>query len=325
MPARTFGQPARWPRTGWLAAAGLAGVLVWFAACTNLDDLTEPGCDYTVTPATIEVGNQGGTGTLAIRAPGVCAWAVENSAGWVSLTGERSGTGNGNLGYAVATHEGFDYRYATLTVAGKSVTVSQAGRPLPPVCSYSVSPAATSAPATGGPGSIAVAAPAGCAWTATSQASWITITSGASGSGGGAFGFVVAANAGTAVRAGSMSAGGQGIVVTQAGTAPPPPPPNCNYTISPTSADFPTAGGTGTITVTAQAGCAWTAVPQQNWITIVTGSSGSGNGQVLYVVAPCGCGNDRTGRIVVAGRNFNIDQDGGQDTLTRSSVLPAGR
>ena len=325
MHARTFGQPARWPRPGRLAATGIFGLLVWFAACTNLDDLTEPDCDYTVTPATIDVGNQGGTGTLAIRAPGVCAWTVENSAGWVSLTGEQSGNGNGNLGYAVATHEGFDYRYATLTVAGKSVAVSQAGRPLPPVCSYSVSPTATSAPATGGPGSIAVAAPAGCEWAATSLSAWLTITSGASGSGSGAFGFVVAANTTTTARAGSMSAGGHLIGVTQAAGGPPPPPPNCSYTISPTSADFPTAGGTRTISVTAQAGCPWTAVAQQTWITILAGSSGSGNGQVLYAVAPCGCGDDRSGRIVVAGRNFNIDQDGGNNTPALSGVLPAGR
>jgi len=310
MRMRTPRHPARWFRTRWLVATSIAGVIVWLAACTSLDELTQPDCAYTVAPSTIEVGNQGSTGTLTIRTPGVCAWAVESPSGWVSLTGERSGKGDGSLGYAVAAHEGFDYRYATLTVAGHSVTVSQAGRPLPPVCSYSVSPSATTAPATGGAGSIAVAAPAGCAWAASSQTGWMTITSGSSGSGSGAFGFVVAANTTTTARTGSMSAGGQTIGVTQSGTTPPPPPPNCNYTISPSSAKFATAGGTGTINVTAQAGCPWTAVPQQSWITILTGSSGSGNGQVQYLVAVCGCGQDRTGRIVVAGRNFNIDQDG---------------
>jgi len=313
MRARTLRQTVRWLPIKWLAATSIFSVFVWFAACTNLDDLIQPDCAYTVAPSTIDVGNQGGTGTLTIRAPGVCAWAVESASGWVSLAGERSGKGDGSLGYAVAAHEGFDYRYATLTVAGKSVTVSQAGRPLPPpppVCSYSVSPATVSAAAAGGPGSIAVAAPAACAWTASSQTGWLTITSGASGSGSGAFSFTITANTASAGRTGSMSAGGQGISVTQAGTAAPPP--NCNYTISPTSAKFPTLGGTGTINVTAQAGCAWTAVPQQSWITIVTGASGSGNGQVQYLVAVCGCGSDRSGRIVVAGRNFNIDQDGGK-------------
>jgi hypothetical protein len=287
----------------WLAfTIGSVGLV---AACTNLDDLAAPDCTYIVSPMAIEAATQGSTGSLAIKAPGVCAWAVESQAGWVSFTGPREGKGDGNVGYAIAAHEGFDYRYATVTVAGMSVSVTQPGNPLPPVCSYSVSPTTVSAPAAGGPGSVAVAAPDGCAWSAGSQASWITITSGASGSGSGAVGFLMAANTAGA-RSGSLAAAGHSISVSQAGSAPPP---NCSYSISPNSANFSQAGGIGTINVTAQAGCAWTAAPQQSWITILSGGSGSGNGQVRYSVAPCTCNNDRNGRIVVAGRNFDVRQD----------------
>ncbi len=307
----------RWP----LITACTMGLAALVAACTNLDDLAAPDCAYTVAPMAIEVGNQGGTGTLAIRAPGVCAWTVENSAGWVNISGDASGEGDRNLTYAVATHEGFDYRYATITAAGKSVTVAQAGRPLPQPCTYSVSPGATTAPAAGGSGSIAVAAGPGCAWGAASQSSWITITSGSSGSGSGAFGFLVAANTASAARIGSMTAGGQSISVSQAGSAPPP---NCNYSISPTSANYTRAGGTGTINVTTQAGCAWTATAQQTWIRIILGTPGSGNGQVQYIVDPCTCNNDRSGRIVVAGRNFDIRQDEGGKGGS-PDVLPVGR
>jgi hypothetical protein len=322
MRARTPRQPIRRPWLGWWSAGLLGGLAAVAAACTNLDDLAEPDCAYTVAPTAIDVGSQGGTGTLAIKAPGVCAWTVENPAGWVSITGDRSGEGDGSLGYAVAAHEGFDYRYATLTVAGQSVTVAQQGQDLPQVCSYSVSPTTLAAPATGGAGSIAVAAPAGCAWTVETHVNWIAITSGGVGSGSGAFGYLVAANPG-AGRTGSMAAGGQTISVTQAGGGPPPP--NCNYSISPNSATFSQAGGIGTINVTAAAGCPWTAVPQQNWITILTGGAGSGNGQVQYAVAPCTCNNDRNGRIVVAGRNFDVRQDGDDGKGGASGVLTAGR
>lgn len=119
-----------------------------------------------------------------------------------------------------------------------------------------------------------------------------------------------------------MSAGGQPISVTQAGIVPPP---NCNYSISPNSATFQRPGGTGTINVTAQAGCVWTAVPQQSWIVILTGSTGFGNGQVQYRVDPCTCNNDRNGRIVVAGRNFDIKQEDKGDAPALSGVLPSGR
>jgi hypothetical protein len=300
MRARTPQQPARWIRTRRVGAAVVFGLIAALAACTNLDDLTEPDCAYTVSPAQIDVGNQGAAGTLAIRTPGACAWTVESSAGWVSLAGDGSGNGDANLAYTVAAHEGFDFRYATLT----------AGRPLPPpqaVCAYSVSPAAVASPQTGGPGSIAVAAPAGCGWSATSQAAWLTITSGASGSGSGAFGFQVAANNASASRTGSLSAAGQTITVTQAGTGPPQ---NCTFTVAPTSASFPATGGVGTITVTAPAGCAWTARSEDSWIVITTGASGSGNGLVTYTVAPRTSKGDRDGRLTVAGRRVDISQQG---------------
>jgi hypothetical protein len=201
-------------------------------------------------------------------------------------------------------------------VAGQSIAVSQAGRPLPPpqpVCSYAVSPPAVAVPAAGGPGAIAVAAPANCGWNATSQVAWTTITSGANGSGSGAFGFQVAANTATASRTGSLSAGGQTITVTQAGTTPAP----CTYTVAPTSASFSEAGGVGTITVTAPAGCAWTTSRQGSWITILTGSSGAGNGTVTYAVAPNNSDDDRTGRITIAGRDVNISQQGDDDSAKR--------
>jgi hypothetical protein len=279
------------------------------AACTNLDDLVEPDCAYAVSPAQIDVGNQGAAGTLAIRTPGACSWTIESSAGWVTLAGERSGKGDANLGYAVAAHEGFDYRYATLTVAGKSVAVSQAGRPLPPqtpVCSYSVSPATVAYPTAGGPGSIAVAAPAGRAWAAASQVPWMTITVGGSGAGSGVFGFSVASNPSVA-RTGSLSAGGQTVAITQAGTQPA----NCTFTVAPTSASFPAAGGAGAVTVTTSpAGCNWTARSEDSWIVITTGASGSGNGVVTYTVAPRTSGGSRNGRLTVAGRTVNISQAG---------------
>ena len=139
-----------------LAALCATALIAGLAACTSLDDLSAPDCAYTVAPMTIDMGSQGGTGTFAVRAPGVCPWTVESSAGWITVGGDRSGSGDGNLGYAVAAHEGYDYRYAIVTIAGKSVTVAQQGKPLPPPppppppaptppaptpnCTYTVSP-----------------------------------------------------------------------------------------------------------------------------------------------------------------------------------------
>jgi hypothetical protein len=57
----------------------------------------------------------------------------------------------------------------------------------------------------------------GCTWTATSNASWLTITSGASGNGSGTVAFDVAANPG-GVRTGTLTIADPTLTVTQ--TAP---------------------------------------------------------------------------------------------------------
>jgi fibronectin type 3 domain-containing protein len=83
-------------------------------------------------------------------------------------------------------------------------------------CTYAISPSSASYSSSGGTGSISVTAPSGCAWTATSNNGWITITSGASGSGNGSVGYSVAANTATSARAGTITAAGQTFTVNQA-------------------------------------------------------------------------------------------------------------
>jgi hypothetical protein len=82
-------------------------------------------------------------------------------------------------------------------------------------CSYSINPTSASQPAAGGTGSVTVTAGAGCAWTAVSNATFITVTSGSSGSGNGSVGYSVAANSG-ASRNGTITIAGQTFTVTQA-------------------------------------------------------------------------------------------------------------
>lgn len=85
-------------------------------------------------------------------------------------------------------------------------------------CTFSINPTSASFAAGGGTGSVSVTAGAGCAWTAVSNATFITITSGASGSGNGTVNYSVASNGGTSSRTGTMTIAGQTFTVTQAGT-----------------------------------------------------------------------------------------------------------
>ena len=61
-----------------------------------------------------------------------------------------------------------------------------------PVCTYTISPQVANYPLTGGSGTVNVTTTAGCPWTAVSDATFVTITSGANGSGRGAVTYSVA-------------------------------------------------------------------------------------------------------------------------------------
>jgi uncharacterized repeat protein (TIGR01451 family) len=86
-------------------------------------------------------------------------------------------------------------------------------------CVAALSPSSATLPAAGGTGTFPVSAVTGCTWTAVSNATWITITSGASGSGNGTVGYTVAPDTG-AQRSGAITVAGQTFTVTEGGIFP---------------------------------------------------------------------------------------------------------
>jgi hypothetical protein len=82
-------------------------------------------------------------------------------------------------------------------------------------CSYALSATSRTVDSVGGPGAIAVAATAGCAWAAAPKASWLHLRSGASGAGAGTVGFSVDQNATGADRTGTINIAGLTLTITQ--------------------------------------------------------------------------------------------------------------
>ena len=85
----------------------------------------------------------------------------------------------------------------TIAIGGQTFTVNQAAAP---TCSYSLAASSASVSDVGGTGFVKRLRACGCAWTATTSASWITITAGAIGANG-SVSFTVAANTGARVPA----------------------------------------------------------------------------------------------------------------------------
>ena len=88
--------------------------------------------------------------------------------------------------------------------------------PGPPVpCTFTVSPASQTIMSTGGAASSTVTTTSACAWTATSNVTWITVTAAASRSGSGAVTYSIDPNISTSSRTGTLSVAGQTITVAQ--------------------------------------------------------------------------------------------------------------
>lgn len=186
-----------------------------------------------------------------------------------------------------------------------------------PSCKYAISPTQANLEAAGGSGSVSVTAGAGCNWSATSNASWISITSGASGSGGGVVTYSVASNTSTSQRQGTLIIAGITFTVTQAGSG-------CSYSVTSTEAMYGPGSATGSVRVyTSDWRCGWSAQSQVSWISFPNGSSFPGPGTVQYAVAP-NTGPPRMGTMTIAGTTFTVWQ-AGKDGAATLWYIPPGR
>ena len=261
------------------------------------------GCAFSIATTTASVPAGGGTGSVPVTSAAGCAWTATSNAAWLTITSGASGSGNGTVAYSAAATTGGP-RSAALTIAGQTFTVTQGSG-----CSFGLAPASLTIPAAGGSSNVNVTAGAGCAWTASSGTDWLTIASGANGSGEGTVRVTAAANTGVA-RSGTITIAGQTYTVNQ--------PSGCSFTAAPTTITVNALGGNSNVGVTAPAGCTWTASSGVNWVTVASGSSGSGNGTTTLSVG-VNLGSSRSGTATVAGQTITINQAA---TLCQWSIKP---
>ncbi len=230
-----------------------------------------------------------------------CAWAASASVSWITALNPASGQGQSQIQFQVAPNPTAASRQGDITLNGVTARVSQMGA----ACQFDLTPRTQNVAAGTATGAVAVSAPAGCAWTATSNDTWITISSGATGSGDGSVGFAVGANSGAA-RIGTIVIGGQTFAVTQSS----PTAPSCAYAIQPASTSLAAAGGTASITIQAGTNCSWTAASNVPWLAVVGVGTGSGNGSVTISAPANTASSARTGTMTIAGQTLTVTQAG---------------
>ncbi|APR85762.1 Serine/threonine kinase associate protein KapC [Minicystis rosea] len=285
------------PRTGTIVV-GDQTFTVSQAAGTVSQAAATASCQAALTSISADVDNGASNGSVNVNQAAGCAWSAVSNDPWLGITSGASGDGAGSVGYAVQANTGAA-RTGTLTVAGLTFTVNQAQAA--PVCQPSL--AAPSADVDNGAsnGSVNVDLAAGCVWTAVSNAPWISLTSDASGNGAGTVGFAVQPNTG-ALRTGTLTIAGLTFTIQQAAVAS-----TCQPKLSLSSADVAANANTGNLTVNVAPGCPWSSVSNAPWLTVTSGATGSGTGNVGYAVQT-NAGAFRTGTITIAGLTFTVNQ-----------------
>jgi hypothetical protein len=161
---------------------------------------------------------------------------------------------------------------------------------------------------------VSVTTAAGCPWTSSTAASWISIASGLSGAGPGTISYTLGSNFDAARQANievrwPTPTAGQNVRVAQAG---------CNYGVSRTTIDMPAAGGDSSFDVISsstdtscggplQNGCVWSAVSSASWVTVLSSMPRNGDNPVYLRVA-ANSGAPRTATITVRDKTVTIRQ-----------------
>jgi uncharacterized protein (TIGR03437 family) len=149
-------------------------------------------CNYSVSPTSQNYPVSGGSGNFAINAN--CAWQVSQMNSWVA-TAYASGIANATIPYTVIPNGCVVNRSLGITVVTglppqPVFTVTQDGS----AANFSLSATSATADAAAGDGRFTVNTGTGCAWSATSDVSWMTLTAGATGSGNGTIAYHLIAN-----------------------------------------------------------------------------------------------------------------------------------
>ncbi len=258
--------------------------------------VTQPGitCTNSLSPNSASVANTGGSGSTAMTTQNGCSWTAVANDSWIQVN-PSAGMNSGAISYSVAANPDAASRTGTITIGSATFSITQGA-----ACSFTLGPTFASVRSAGDVGTITVTATnSACTRNATSDATWLTISSGASGTGNGTVSWTAAVNTTAERRTGNISIGNAVFSVTQEGLT-------CNYQISPTSTTVLSIGGSGTFNLVTN--CAWQTVSTVDWLTVSSVTSGTGNGSISWVAAPNILTQVRTGSITIGNVAFTVQQ-----------------
>ena len=206
------------------ATSARNGVITVSGQTFTVTQQAAAGCAYSLNPTSASITAGSSNGSFTVTTTANCSWTAVSNSNWLVSSG--SGTGNGTVLYTATANTTAASRTGTITAAGQTFTVTQAA---PPACNLTINPTSQIVEATSGSYSFNDFVNAGCAWSASTSASWIHPAAG--GTGNGSANYTVDANAGNTSRQGTITITG-GSNGSQVFTVSQKSPANTTYSIS---------------------------------------------------------------------------------------------
>ena len=258
--------------------------------------VTQPAAASAISPDGCEFAAAGENHEVRVSLADIVEWQIENTNWWLKVLGGTNLVGPATVTLQAEPNETVHSRSGTVTLARKTFRVAQLGR------NVEVSYDAKLFGEDGGDGTIQIHPDGNVSWTAvSSDPTWITIWGGNYGTGEGEIMFVVSPYVGDgAARTGTITVGDKVIYITQR---------PYDLSIAPTGAKVAGNNGAGEFGVSAGIADVWTAIATEPWITIIEGyDPATGNGTVRFAYTDNDTGKTRTGKIIVEGEVYTLEQ-----------------
>jgi hypothetical protein len=195
-------------------------------------------CSYSLLSSTGTVPASGGSGSVGVVTVSGCSWGATSNSPWLAVT-SGGGSGSGDVYFTAQPNTSAIGRSGTLTVAGgQTYAVTQPGMP----CAYTLGSYSATVDRLGGGGSFPFSSTtSGCAPSAVSFASWITVVGTSFSGTSGTVNFTVTqANPSGADRTGVIQLGDQIFTVKQTAAS-------CAFSLNAYGAIYGNAGGGGEV------------------------------------------------------------------------------
>ena len=305
------------PTSGTGAADVTYTVAPWYARSSRSATVTVGGTDVKITQAgsamslsslSAACDGYAHTVSIGVNADSSTTWGATANADWITVVGAGSGKGSGTVKIAVAEDLGYKTRKGTVTVGTETFTIRQTG--LLSDVSFSISQESLQVGLNGADGSFAVDATADLVWTATSDASWVTISSECqSGEGGGKISYSVSPQTTLYERTATITVKPEAesgldaktFTVTQEAVT---------SSLSLLGYEFAATGETVRVSVSVPKGVEWKVEGLPDWVTESDSLGGPGSGWVELSASTNVSVSSRSETVKIAGRDFVLTQKG---------------